>query len=390
MRPLDKLRVIDLTTTIAGPYCARLMADAGADVIKIEAPEGDMMRTRAPIRNGASTAFGQLNAGKRSLVLDLKRPEAVAVVRRLVETADVLVENFRPDVMARFGLDYAVLREINPRLIYTAISGFGQTGPSSRLAAYAPAIHASSGYDLAHLSSQEGRARPDNCGIYIADVLSGTYAYAATMTALIQRQATGLGQLVDVSMLESMLTLTLTDVQQWQFPQPPPGRPMFGPVATATGYIMPAVASERSFQNLAAAAGRPDWITDPRFAAYNDRRANWGALVEELEQWSRTLTTAECEAALNKAGVPCSAYRTVAEALGDPQLAHRGALAEVHDAGGSFKVVNPPYRLSAGEAAVRGFAAGLGEHSREVLREAGYAATEIEELVAAGVVVSID
>jgi crotonobetainyl-CoA:carnitine CoA-transferase CaiB-like acyl-CoA transferase len=153
---------------------------------------------------------------------------------------------------------------------------------------------------------------------------------------------------------------------------------------------MPAVASERSFQNLAAAAGRPDWITDPRFAAYNDRRANWGALVEELEQWSRTLTTAECEAALNKAGVPCSAYRTVAEALGDPQLAHRGALAEVHDAGGSFKVVNPPYRLSAGEAAVRGFAAGLGEHSREVLREAGYAATEIEELVAAGVVVSID
>ena len=388
MQPLGKLRVIDLTTTIAGPYCARLMADAGADVIKIEAPEGDMMRTRAPIRNGASTAFGQLNAGKRSLVLDLKRAEAVAIVRRLVETADVLVENFRPDVMARFGLDYAVLREINPRLIYTAISGFGQTGPSSRLAAYAPAIHASSGYDLAHLSSQEGRERPDNCGIYIADVLSGAYAYAATMTAIVQRHATGLGQLVDVSMLESMLTLTLTDVQQSQFPQPPPGRPMFGPVATATGYIMPAVASERTFHNLAAAAGRPDWITDPRFAAYNDRRANWGALVEELEQWSRGLTTGECEAALNKAGVPCSAYRTVAEALADPQIAHRGALAEVQDAGGGFKVVNPPYRLSAGQTGVRGFAAGLGEHSRAVLGEAGYAAAEIDALVASGTVLA--
>lgn len=387
-RPLADLRVIDLTTTIAGPYCARLMADAGADVIKIESPDGDMMRSRPPIRNGASTYFGQLNAGKRSLVLDLKRPEAVAIVRKLVATADVLVENFRPDVMARFGLDYETLRDINPKLIYTAISGFGQTGPSSRLPAYAPAIHAASGFDLAHLGAQEGRERPDNCAIYIADVLSGAYAYAATVTALLQRRDTGLGQLVDVSMLEAMLTLPLTEVQTAQFPQPPPGRPMFGPVATATGYIMPAVASERSFQNLAQAAGREDWITDPRFARYTDRRANWGRLVEELEQWSRKLTTDECAAALTKAGVPCSAYRTIAEALADPQLAHRGALAEIHDAGGSFKLVNPPYRLSAATIVARGFVASLGEHSREVLREAGCPDTEIEALVASGVAIA--
>ena len=384
-RPLANIRVLDLATTIAGPYCARLLADAGAEVIKIETAEGELMRNRPPYRNGASTSYGQLNAGKRSLVLDLKRPEAVAIVKRMVAEADVLVENFRPGVMRRFGLDYAVLREINPRLVYTAISGFGQTGPSSGLAAYAPAVHASSGYDLAHLSYQPGRTRPDNCGIYTADVLTGTYAYAATMTALFQRQATGRGQMVDVSMLESMLTLTLSEVQAAQFPVAPPGRPMFGPVASRDGWVMPAVASERTFQNLAAAAGRLDWITDPRFAKYADRRANWGELVEELEVWSTTMATAEVEAALNAAGVPCSAYRTVTEAIADPQIAHRQALAEVKDAGGTFKVINPPYRLSDGDTSVRDFAAGLGEHSREVLAELGYDAAAIEALFAGGV-----
>ncbi len=384
-RPLAAIRVLDLATTIAGPYCARLLADAGAEVIKIETAEGELMRNRPPYRNGASTSYGQLNAGKRSLVLDLKRPEAVEIVKRMVAEADVLVENFRPGVMRRFGLDYDVLRAINPRLVYTAISGFGQTGPSSGLAAYAPAVHASSGYDLAHLSYQPGRTRPDNCGIYTADVLTGTYAYGATMTALYQRQVTGRGQLVDVSMLESMLTLTLGEVQAAQFPVPPPGRPMFGPVASADGWVMPAVASERTFQNLAAAAGRLDWITDPRFAKYADRRINWGQLVEELEVWSATMPTVEVEAALNAAGVPCSAYRSVAEAIADPQIAHRKALAEVKDGGGSFKVINPPYRLSEGDTSVRGFAAALGEHSRVVLAELGYDAAAIEALIASGV-----
>ena len=384
-RPLASLRVLDLATTIAGPYCARLLADAGAEVIKIETAEGELMRNRPPYRNGASTSYGQLNAGKRSLVLDLKRPEAVEIVKRLVAEADVLVENFRPGVMRRFGLDYDVLRALNPRLIYTAISGFGQTGPSSGLAAYAPAVHASSGYDLAHLSYQPGRTRPDNCGIYTADVLTGTYAYGATMTALYQRQVTGRGQMVDVSMLESMLTLTLGEVQAAQFPVPPPGRPMFGPVASADGWVMPAVASERTFQNLAAAAGRLDWITDPRFAKYADRRLNWGQLVEELEVWSTTMPTAEVEAALNAAGVPCSAYRSVAEAIADPQIAHRQALAEVKDGGGSFKVINPPYRLSEGETSVQPFAAALGEHSRIVLAELGYDAAAIDAMIASGI-----
>ena len=384
-RPLQHIRVLDFTTTIAGPYCARLLADLGATVIKIEAPEGDMMRSRQPLRDGASTSFGQLNAGKHSIVLDLKQPAAQEIVRRLLADTDVLVENFRPGVMRRFNLDYATLGEAFPSLVYCAISGFGQTGPSAGLAAYAPAIHASSGHDLAHLAYQEGRERPDNCGIYTADILTGTFAFGAITSALLHRQQTGRGQMIDVSMLESMLALLVAEVQTAQFAVPPAGRPIFAPVRTRDGYIMPAVASERSFQGLARAAGHPEWITDPRFAAYPDRRRNWGELFDALEIWSSTISTAECQAAFDREGVPSSPYRTVREVLADPQIAHRQALAEVHDAGGAFRVVNPPFRMSGGLAQVREFAAALGEHTNEVLREAGYGEAQIEAFVQAGV-----
>jgi crotonobetainyl-CoA:carnitine CoA-transferase CaiB-like acyl-CoA transferase len=384
-----RLRVVDFTTTIAGPHCTRLFADLGADVIKLEAPEGgDMMRARPPLRDGASTSFGQLNTGKRSVVLDLKRPEGVAVARRLVATADVLVENFRPGVMQRFGLDYPSLRTVKPDLVYCAISGYGQTGPSAGLPAYAPVIHAASGYDLAHLAYQGGDRRPDYCGIYIADVLTGTYAFGAIMTALYQRQATGEGQLIDVSMLESMLSLTLSEIQLAQFPASYiPGRPVFGPIATSDGYVNLSIASERTFQNLAAACGRTDWISDPRFARYPDRRANWGQLIDELEVWSKTLSSAEVQAVFDRHGVPASPYRTVKEALTDPQLAHRGSLAEVRDRGGSFQVLNPPFRFSGTEAAAKPFVAALGEHSETVLAELGYERNEIEALAASGIIV---
>ena len=277
---LGGLRVLDFTTTIAGPHCGRMLADLGAEVVKIEAPEGDMMRTRPPLRAGASTSFGQLNAGKKSVVLDLKSPRGVEAARRLVATAGVVVENFRPGVMRRFGLDYPAMKEIKPDIVYCAISGYGQTGPSAELPAYAPVIHASSGYDLAQIAHQEEARRPDYCGIFIADVLTGTYAFGAIMTALYRRQLTGEGQMIDVSMLESMLTLTLSEIQAAQFPVTPPGRPIFGPIATKDGYIMLAIASERTFQNLAAASGHPGWTSDLRFALYGDRRRHWGDLVE--------------------------------------------------------------------------------------------------------------
>jgi CoA:oxalate CoA-transferase len=385
---LAGIRVLDFTTTIAGPHCTRLMADLGAEVIKIEAPEGDMMRSRLPIRNGASSSFGQLNAGKKSLVLDLKRPEAVAVVYQLVKSADIVVENFRPGVMQRFGLDYPELRAVNPAIVYCAISGYGQTGPSAGRPAYAPVIHASSGYDLAQIAHQLEPRRPDYCGIFIADVLSGTYAFGAIVAALHQRQAIGAGQMVDVSMLESMLSLTLSELQNSQFDVPLPPRPIFGPVATRDGYVNLSVASERTFQSMAAAAGRADWLTDPRFEKYQDRRINWGQLMDELEEWSTTLPTAEVQAIFERHGVPSSPYRTVKEAMADPQLAHRHSLAEVHDKGGSFLALNPPFRLSASRAAAGNYVAALGEHSTAVLAEAGYAPDEIAALAAAGVTVT--
>jgi CoA:oxalate CoA-transferase len=370
-RSFHGLRVLDFSTTIAGPHCTRMLADMGAEVIKIESIEGETMRTRPPVRGSCSSTFGQLNAGKKSLVLDLKSPDAVEAIRRLVATADILVENFRPGVMRRLKLDHASLQDLNPKLIYCSISGYGQTGPSAELPAYAPVIHAASGYDMAHLSYQPGRDRPDYCGIYHADVLTGVYAFGAISAALYQRHESRKGQHIDVSMLESMLSLTLNEVQWSQFEVAPPSRPMFGPVETADGYVMVAIASEKTFQSLVTAAGHPEWIRDPRFARYADRRSNWKELMEGVETWSRTIDTEKCLAAMNAVGVPCSAYRTVAQALNDPQIAHRGALVEVEDDSGSFKVLNMPFRMSGTNVTAGKRAATLGEHTVALLKESG-------------------
>jgi len=371
------LRVLDFSTTIAGPHCARMLADMGAEVIKIETSEGETMRTRPPLRNGCSTVFGQLNVGKKSLVLDLKSPEGTEVIRRLVAGADILVENFRPGVMRRLKLDWARLGELNPKLIYCSISGYGQTGPSAELPAYAPVIHAASGYDMAHLSYQPGRSRPDYCGVYHADVLTGTYAFGAIASALYQRQLTERGQHIDVSMLESMLTLTLSELQWSQFAVAPTSRPMFGPIQTSDGYVMVAIASEKTFQGLMKVIGHPDWVSDPRFAKYADRRNNWSQLMDGVEAWSRTVTTARCLVALNGEGVPSSAYRTVAEALDDPQIAHRRAISEVEDDGGAFRVLNLPFRMSGADVSAGKRISTLGEHTRALLRETGHSEEQI-------------
>ena len=183
-------------------------------------------------------------------------------------------------------------------------------------------------------------------------------------------------------MLESMLSLTLSELQTAQFEvPPPPTRPIFGPVATADGYLNLAVVSERTFQGMAAAAGRLDWITDPRFAVYLDRRANWGALMDEFEAWSRRLSSAACLAVLDRNAVPAAAYRTVRQAMADPQLAHRGAFAQVSDAGGAFKVLNPPFRMSTSATVAGPRAPELGEHTREVLTAAGFTTEEVAALV---------
>jgi crotonobetainyl-CoA:carnitine CoA-transferase CaiB-like acyl-CoA transferase len=380
-RPLTGLRVLDFSTTIAGPHCGRLLADMGADVIKVESPEGDLMRSRPVQRNGAGTMFGQLNAGKRSIVLDLKRPESIAAVKKLVEGMDIVLENYRPGVMKRLGLDYAELARINPRIIYGAISGYGQTGPAAGRPAYAPVIHASTGYDMAHLGYQQGRERPDNCGIFVADYASGAYALGGILAALHQRHVTGRGQMVDVSMFESLIGMLLGEVNRAQFDFEVPSRPMYGPIEAKDGYVMLATASERTFQDMTTAAGRRDWLTDPRFEKYADRRMNWGLFVVELEEWSKTLTVKEVVAAFEKHGVPCSPYLTVTEALRDPQVAHRGSLCTVEDSAGAFQSPAPPFRFSGSAVQSGPKIARLGEHTKSVLAEAGFSPAEIEALV---------
>ncbi|MGY4235224.1 CoA:oxalate CoA-transferase [Bradyrhizobium sp. USDA 4449] len=370
-KPFAGLRVLDFSTTIAGPHCARMLADMGAEVIKIETDGGETMRTRPPLRNGCSTVFGQLNVGKKSVVLDLKSEDGREAARRLAATSDILVENFRPGVMRRLRLDYDSLRSANERLIYCSISGYGQSGPSAELPAYAPVIHAASGYDMAHLAYQPGRNRPDYCGIYHADVVTGTYGFGAIASALYQRTATGLGQHIDVSMLESMLTLTVIELQSSQFAVKPPPRPMFGPTETASGFVMITVASEKTFRALMGVIGRPEWISDPRFSCYASRRENWADMMDGVEAWSRQLSTDACLVALSAAGVPASAYRTIKEALDDPQLAHRQALSSVEDGGGAFRVINLPFRMTGADTTPGKTMAELGEHTRALREEIG-------------------
>ncbi len=380
-RPLHGLRVLDFSTTIAGPHCSRLLADMGADVIKVESPEGDLMRSRPVQRDGAGTMFGQLNAGKRSIALDLKRPESIAAIKKLVTKVDVVLENYRPGVMKRLGIDYPELAKVNSRLVYCAISGYGQTGPAAGRPAYAPVIHAATGYDMAHLFYQQGRERPDNCGIFIADYASGSYAMGAILAALYQRNATGRGQMVDVSMFETLVGMLLGEVNRAQFDFEIPSRPMYGPIEAKDGYVMLATASERTFQDMATAAGRRDWLTDQRFEKYADRRMNWAEFVDEFEQWSRKLTVKECVAALEKHGVPCSPYLTVTEALQDPQVAHRGSLCTIEDSAGSYKSPAPPFRFSGSPLQSGPKVANLGEHTKSVLAEAGLSTAEVEALL---------
>ena len=380
-RPLDGLRILDFSTTIAGPHCSRLLADMGAEVVKVESTEGDLMRSRPVQRDGFSTMFGQLNAGKKSIVLDLKKPEAVAAIKKLAATVDILVENYRPGVMKRLGLDYAELSKVNPRLIYCAISGYGQTGPGAGRPAYAPVIHASTGYDMAHLFYQQGRQRPDNCGIFVADYASGAYAMGAILAAVHQRHATGKGQMVDVSMFETLVGMLLGEVNRAQFDFEMPSRPMYGPIEASDGYVMLATASEKTFQDMATAAGRRDWLTDPRFEKYQDRRMNWGLLVDELEAWSKKMSVKDVVAALEKQGVPCSPYVTVTEALQDPQVQHRGSLCTIEDGGGSYKSPAPPFRFSGSPLQSGPKVAALGEDTRSVLAQAGLTPSEIEALV---------
>ena len=363
---LAGIRVLDFTSMIAGPYASRLMADLGAEVIKIEPPGGEDMRQRAPLRDGHSSYFGQLNAGKKSVILDLKNPHAIALIKRLVETADVLIENYRPGVIARMGLDYATLAAINPRLVYCSISGYGQSGPDANRPAYAPIVHAASGFDKALMEYAGDRDQPAAGAVFIADLLGGIYAMSAVQTALLQRARTGLGQRVDVALMDCMLNLLVYELQAAQVQGIGP-RLTYGPNSALDGHIMVAPITLRNFTALCEAIGRPELKTDERFTSVGGRSDNWSALMDHVESWSRERTVAQCMAALDAAGVPAARYNTPADALANPHLLQRGLFTQVADGAGAFTGVNPPYRLSASKADLRSPVPQKGEHTRAVL-----------------------
>jgi CoA:oxalate CoA-transferase len=384
MAPLDGVRVLDFSIMLAGPYCARLLADVGADVIKIEPPEGDDMRLRAPLRKGNSAYFGQLNAGKRSIALDLKSSEAINLIYRLVEQTDILVENFRPGVMDRLGLSYDALHEINPRLIYCSISGYGQAGSAAERAAYAMIVHAESGFDRALMRYAGDRDKPASGAVFVADVLGGIFGYSAIQTALVQRGRTGEGQRIDVALMDCMLNLLVYELQEAQFPDQSP-RPTYGPVRATDGDILITPITPRNFAALCEVTGQPELANDPRFASVPARSANWKAMMGVIELWTKRHTVSECISALDRAGVPSAIYRDPGAALIDPHLVQRGAFAKIADQAGEFVGVNAPWKMSGARTAMHREIPAVGAHRDDILsRMLGLTPDAVAQLVEAG------
>lgn len=267
--PLRGVRVLDFSAMMAGPYCTRILADLGAEVIKIEEPAGDNLRTRLPMRDGCSAYFGHLNSGKRSVVLNLKLPEAIEIARRLIASADVVVEAFRPGVMNRLGLDYVALSADHPKLIYCSISGYGQAGPGALRPAYAPIVHAASGYELANMVYQDAD-RPGNSGVFFADVMCGIHAASAIQSALFHREREGRGQFVDVSLMDTMFNSLIYEFQEAQFQVEKP-RLIYGALRAVDGFVLITPITQRNFDAMADGMGHSEWKTDVRFATPRGR-----------------------------------------------------------------------------------------------------------------------
>jgi crotonobetainyl-CoA:carnitine CoA-transferase CaiB-like acyl-CoA transferase len=374
--------VLDFSAMVAGPYCTRLMADAGAEVIKIEPPEGDYMRTRAPIRAGESLYFGVLNAGKHSIALDLKKPEGVALARELAAASDVVVENFRPGVMKRLGFDYPTLSAANPKLVYCSISGYGQTGSHAGLPAYAPIVQAASGFDVAGMSYQ-GADRPMKSAIFVADYLTGVHAFGASCAALVRRARSGRGEYIDCALMDAMLGMLGYEVGEAQEPVSGP-RPLYQAVRARDGFLMVAPISQGNFEDMAEAMGRADLKADPRFATSSARSANWQALMDEADCWAAQRTLAEAEKAMADGGVPHARYQSVAQVLASDYAKERGLFTTVKSGGAEIRATNPPYKMAG--AGTAGPVPALGEHGCAVLeRVLGRKAEEIDRLTKEGV-----
>lgn len=394
VRPFDGVKVLDFTQVFAGPFGSYQLALFGAEVTKVEKPGGEDMRFSPPApewaERGAAPMWACVNANKRNLALDLKHPDAIRVVKRLVGTADVVMENFRPGVMARLGIGYDDLKAINPRLIYCAVSGFGHTGPEMTTAAYDGKIQAMSG--IMSITGH-GEMGPTRAGFAVCDAIGGMTAAFAVASALYQRTHTGLGQFVDVAMLDAALTFISPAVAEFLMAgvktrqmgnQAVSRRPTANLFKVKDGYFLLAVNNDKQYDALLGALGLEALADDPRFLTWDDRIANEADLRQEIEAALAADDARTWEKRLSAAGAPCASIWTIDEIVDHPQLRHRDVLQTVESRFGPLTLVGPGFRLAHGGGRIETGPPAPGEHNDEVLAEAGFSADEIASFRASG------
>ena len=391
---LAGMRVIELSQIMAGPTCGMMLADLGADVIKVEKLEGgdDARQYRDPLINGVSAPFLMLNRNKRAIALDLKRAQGREVLLRMVREADVITENFRKGTMEKLGLDYETLRRENPGLIYCAVSGYGKTGPYADKGGFDLIAQGFSG--LMSITGEPG-GPPLRTGNSVADINAGLLAAFGVLAAYQHKQRTGEGQMVETSLLEASLQQLYWHAAIYFGTGESPGATGSAHVLTApyqafptaTDWIIIGGANEKNWARIAQVLGHPEWCEDPRYARNAERMCNRSELVSEMSAILRTQPAAQWLAAFDAAGEPAGPVHSVGEALSHPQTLARGMVVEQeHPQAGPVRTVGMPVKFSATPARYRRAAPRLGEDTVHILAEFGYGEQEIDALIEAGVV----
>ncbi len=375
-KPLEGVVVLDLSRVLAAPYTGMILADMGADVIKVERPgKGDDSRAYGPFKNGESVYYMSLNRGKRSMTLNMKSEEGKQILKDLVKQADVLVENFRGGTMDKLGLGYDVLKEINPRLIYSACTGFGMTGPYKHDPAYDVIVQGMGG--IMSITGQEG-GEPTKVGASIGDITAGIFSAVGIMIALYNREKTGKGQLVDVSMLDCQVAILENAISRYMnagvSPKPIGNRHAsitpFQSLKTKDGYVIVAVGNDTLWQKFCVLIERPDLAADPRFTTNPLRTENVKVLGEELNKTFQTKTMDEWLHILKEGGVPVGPINDVERVIKDPAVIAREMIVTTHHPiAGDVEMAGVPIKLSGTPGSVDAPAPTLGQHTREILKE---------------------
>lgn len=387
MKPLENVVVLDLTRVLSGPYAAMMLADMGANVIHIEQPKiGDDSRAYGPFIGKESAYFMSLNRNKRSMTMNFKSEEAKAVFKEMVKKADVVVENFKPGTMKKFGLDYSVLKEINPKIIYASCSGFGQTGPYTMKPAYDVVVQAMGG-----IMSITGPDKDTFCrvGASVGDIIAGIFLATGITTALYKREVSGIGQEIDVSMLDCQVAILENAVSRYFVngvnPTPLGNRHSsitpFESFTASDGLLIVGAGNDRLWKKLCDLINKPELIEDPRFITNADRTNNEPALKEILDAVFVTDTIEHWLEKLEAAAIPCAPINTIDKVVNDPQVNFREMIVEVeHPTAGKMKIPGVPIKFSETPCGVEKAAPVLGQHTDEVLKEFGFDDAEIAKL----------